>query len=286
MVLRQHGFLPIYYFPADDVRTDMLESSDYSTHSHYKGTAQYFDLDSGERAAHCSVWTYPSPNPGSPDTRGYYGFDWHSMDAWFEEATRLYVHARDPFLRADAIPSSRQVRVEIAGTPVAETNRPVLLFETGLVTRFYLPPADVRLDVLQPSDKFTMCPYKGRAGYYHLTEADTFIENVAWQYRNPLPDVTAVTGHLAFWNESEHTEIFVDTVPVPKLGTRACPLGGEKLSPQREFWTVPPPASLAEASYVPESRRPNGRAEGPPDELMDLSVERAGGRPGDWLEQV
>ena len=288
MLLRQHGFLPIYYFPAQDVRTDLLIPTDYTTHSPYKGTASYWHLQSLERTARFAVWSYARPKPGSPDTSGYYGFDWHSMDAWYEEDERIYVHARDPLLRVDALRSSSQVRVEIAGTTIAESSRPVLLFETGLVTRYYLPPADVREDLLQPSPTYTLCPYKGRACYYHLELDGTLFEDVAWQYVRPFPSIEAVTQHLAFWNEREDTTIFVDDKPLEGLGVRSSGDGGELLPPSREFWGEPPPAAMkgrAAAERQMLAARANRRAEGPPDGVMDLGVERAGGRPDDWLEQ-
>ena len=288
MLLRQHGFLPIYYFPAQDVRTDLLIPTDYTTHSPYKGTAGYWHLQSLERTARFAVWSYARPEPGSPDTSGYYGFDWHSMDAWYEEDERIYVHARDPLLRVDALRSSRQVRVEIAGTTIAKSNRPVLLFETGLVTRYYLPPADVREALLRPSPTYTLCPYKGRTRYYHLGLDGALFEDVAWQYVRPLPSIEAVTEHLAFWNEREDTTIFVDDEPLEALGVRGSGDGGELLPPSREFWSEPPPATMkgrAPAERQMPAARPNRRAEGPPDGVMDMSVERAGGRPDDWLEQ-
>ena len=187
MLLRQHGFLPVYYFPAEDVRTDLLVPTDYTTHSPYKGTASYWHLQTPERTARFAVWSYARPKPGSPDTRGYYGFDWHSMDAWYEEDERVYVHARDPLLRVDALRSARQVRVEVAGTRIAESSRPVLVFETGLVTRYYLPPEDVRQDLLRASETYTLCPYKGRARYYHLELDGARYEDIAWQYARPCP---------------------------------------------------------------------------------------------------
>lgn len=90
MLLRQHGFLPVYYFPAEDVRTDLLVPTDYVTESPYKGIASYWDVVAGERVATCAAWSYLDPRPGSPETRGY-SFDWHSMDAWYEESERLAV---------------------------------------------------------------------------------------------------------------------------------------------------------------------------------------------------
>ena len=288
MLLRQHGFLPIYYFPAEDVRTDLLVPTGYTTHSPYKGTASYWHLQTPERTARFAVWSYLRPKPGSPDTRGYYGFDWHSMDAWYEEDERLHVHARDPLLRVDALHSTRRVRVEINGTVIAESRRPVLLFETGLVTRYYLPPEDVRQDLLRASETYTLCPYKGRARYYHLVLDGARYEDIVWQYVRPLPSIAAVASHFAFWNEREDTAIFVDGEPIERLGVRESGDGGELLPPSREFWGEPPPAAMK--GRPPEERqlpaaRPNRRAEGPPDNVMDMSIERAGGRPDEWLEQ-
>ncbi len=288
MLLRQHGFLPVYYFPAEHVRTDLLVPTDYTTHSPYKGTARYWHLRTAQRTARFAVWSYEQPKPGSPDTRGYYGFDWHSMDAWYEEEERIYVHARDPLLRVDALRSGRRVEVRIGGTTIAESRRPVLLFETGLVTRYYLPPEDVRRDLLRPSPTFTLCPYKGRARYYHLEHGGALHEDVAWQYVHPLPSIAAVASHLTFWNEREDTTIFVDGEPLERLEIRESGPGGELLPPSREFWAEPPPAAMKGSDPAERqlpAARPNRRAEGPPDGVMDMRVERAGGGPEEWLEQ-
>lgn len=287
MLLRQHGFLPVYYFPADDVRTDLLVATDYTTTSPYKGTASYWHLDTGSRVARFAVWRYLRPKEGSPDTSGHYGLDWHSMDAWWEEDERIHVHARDPFLRVDAVKSARSVRVEVAGHTVAETYRPVLLFETGLVTRYYVPEEDVRSGLFEPSATYTLCPYKGRARYHHVRIGGTRYRDAAWQYVRPLPAVAAITGHLAFWNERPDTTIFVDGEPLPARGVRSAGEGGEWLQSWREFWGEPPPAAMTDAGIGTqiEAARPNGRAEGPPDGVMNPDIERAGGGPEDWPEQ-
>lgn len=287
MLLRQHGFLPVYYFPADDVRTDLLVATDYTTTSPYKGMASYWHLDTGSRVARFAVWRYLRPKEGSPDTRGHYGFDWHSMDAWWEEDERIHVHARDPFLRVDAVKSARSVRVEIAGRTVAETGRPVLLFETGLVTRYYVPEEDVQSGLFESSATYTLCPYKGRARYHHVRIGGTRHSDAAWQYVRPLPAVAAIAGHLAFWNERADTTIFVDGNPLPERGVRSAGEGGEWLQPWREFWGEPPPSAMTGAGTGTqiEAARSNGRAEGPPDGVMDLDIERAGGGSEDWLER-
>ncbi len=281
MLLRQHGFLPVYYFPAGHVRTDLLTASAHTTFSPYKGTASYFDVHGGGKVAPAAAWTYPVPRPGSPPTTGYFSFHWHAMDAWFEEDDEVFVHARDPFLRVDALPSSRHVVVRLAGEVVADTRRPVLLLETGLVTRYYVPTADVRLERFEPSDSYSMCPYKGTARYRSFVDGARRIDDAAWYYPEPLRDVAKVAGHLCFWNERVDTAIEVDGTELLHLGVRSSGSGGELLYPSRRFFAVPPPAAMVGAALGElqhDHARPNGRPEGPPDELVDMAVERAGGR--------
>ena len=80
------------------------------------------------------------------------------MDAWFEEDEEVFVHPRDPHKRIDALRSSRHVVVEIDGVAVADSVRPVLLFETGLPVRYYLPKTDVRMDLLSATDDHDPLP--------------------------------------------------------------------------------------------------------------------------------
>lgn len=71
------------------------------------------------------------------------------MDAWYEEEEEVFVHLRDPYHRIDVLQSSREVRIVVEDETIAETNRPLLLFETGFPTRYYIPREDCRLDLLQ-----------------------------------------------------------------------------------------------------------------------------------------
>ena len=282
VVLRQHGFLPVFYLPLADVRRDLLEPSDWTTESPYRGVATYDHLRVGDRRAESAVWTYPEPRPGSPDTRGYCSFDFHSMDAWYEEDEHIYVHARDPHLRADARRSSRHVVVEVGGAVVAETRRPVLLDETGLITRYYVPRADVRSELLELGEIFTECPYKGRCDYWSVRGPDgELYENAAWGYAQPLPDVGAIAGHLCFWQERDDTVLHVDGAPLPRpLGTAGGD-GTEALPAWRARHVMPAPAAMrgvGPGGLQRDVARPNNRAEGPPDGVMDMVHERAGGR--------
>ncbi|HEX9032169.1 MAG TPA: DUF427 domain-containing protein [Streptosporangiaceae bacterium] len=128
------------------------------------------------------------------------------------------MHPRDPYHRVDVLHSSRHVRVVMLGETVAETTRPRLLFETNLPTRYYIPPRDVRLDLLVASETSTQCPYKGVASYYGVRAGDTVARDVAWTYRFPIPECPKIEGLICFFNEKVDA-IFLDGAELPKPRT-------------------------------------------------------------------
>ncbi len=140
------------------------------------------------------------------------------MDAWFEEAEPIYVHPHDPHKRIDILQSTRQVVVIIGGETVAESHNPVLLFETGLPTRYYLPRLDVRMDLLVPSDKVTGCAYKGKAQYYSVKVGNKVIPDIAWYYTYPAAEAFGIAGMICFFNEKVDA-LYVDDVKQPKPKT-------------------------------------------------------------------
>jgi len=209
--LFETGHLPVYYLPKNDIRFDLLEHTDRSTHCPYKGDAEYWSIVVGDRRIDDAVWSYPSPLPDAPDLSAYAAFYWNKVDNWFEEDEEVFVHARDPYKRVDALVSSRHVEVRVNGETVADTTHPTLLFETGLPTRYYIPKIDVRMDLLQSSTLTTACPYKGTANYFSVAVPDAdVLENVAWVYRIPLPQVPTIQNMLCFFNE--RVDIVVDGV--------------------------------------------------------------------------
>ena len=95
--------------------------------------------------------------------------------------------------------SDAKVTVRIGDTIVAESAAPMVVSETGLANRWYLPAADVRSDALVESDTVTYCPYKGRSTYWTLRSSGSeAIADVAWSYGDPLDDARRVAGHLSF----------------------------------------------------------------------------------------
>jgi uncharacterized protein (DUF427 family) len=136
------------------------------------------------------------------DTTGFKRADghvlvpWDAADRWMEEEEEMAGHARNPFQRIDTRQSSRHVRIERDGQLLAETRRPVLLFETGLPTRYYMPRDDLVAEV-EPSEKHTQCAYKGTASYFTVGGN----RDIAWYYPDPLPGMAQIAGLVAFFNE-------------------------------------------------------------------------------------
>jgi uncharacterized protein (DUF427 family) len=206
-LMHEKGLLPVYYFREEDVRMDLLEESDYTTHCPFKGDASYWSVRVGDRVAENAVWGYPEPIDSAPPLAGYLAFYWRKMDHWYEEDEEVFVHPRDPYHRVDVLESSRHVKVLVNGEVVAETNRPTILFETGLPPRYYIPPEDFREEALVPSDKETQCPYKGVASYYSVEVGGEQVEDLIWYYSEPIPETAKMKGHLAFFNEKVDLEV-------------------------------------------------------------------------------
>jgi uncharacterized protein (DUF427 family) len=218
-ILRETAHLPVYYFPRDDVRMDLLHRTEHDTYCPYKGSASYWTLEVDGKAAEKAVWGYEQPFDEVAEIKDYVAFYWNKMDAWYEEDEEVFVHARDPHVRIDVLDSSRPVRVVLGGEKIAETKRARFLFETGLPTRYYIPREDVRMDLLTASDTRTACPYKGTAAYWTARVDDKDFPDIAWSYPEPTPEASRIRDYLCFFNERVD-DIFLDGVPLPKVKTQ------------------------------------------------------------------
>ncbi|MDQ0755313.1 DUF427 domain-containing protein [Arthrobacter sp. B3I4] len=134
-----------------------------------------------------------------PDLAGYVVLDFAAFQ-WLEDDEEIIGHPRDPFHRVDVRASSADVEVALDGVTLAHTTAAQLLYETMLPVRYYLPPSDVRLDLLQESRKRTVCPYKGMARYWSYTGSDQG-DNIAWSYDRRFRDAAQIHGLISFFNE-------------------------------------------------------------------------------------
>ena len=217
MLVWEVPYYPTYYFRVGDVRTELLESDGGVQHSPSRGDGHTFAVSVGGRTAQRAGLQYAD----SPieELRDLIRFDWHSMDAWFEEDEQVFTHPRDPYTRVDILASSRYVRVDVDGTTIAESTSPRMLFETGLPVRYYVPKTHVRMELLTPTESVSHCPYKGQAEYWSVRAGDRVHDDLAWSYRAPFAESQKIAGLIAFYNEK--VDIYVDGVlqdrPVTKF---------------------------------------------------------------------
>jgi uncharacterized protein (DUF427 family) len=203
LVWEPRRVVPLYAVPVADVRGELAPSEaepvvsevpilhpgiPFAVHS---TEGESLDLHAGGVTRTAAAF-----RPADEDLSDHVVLDFGAFDDWYEEDERLFSHPRDPFHRVDARRSSRTVRIELDGVLVAESGRPTLVFETSLPTRFYLPREDIAAD-LEPSDKQTACPYKGYASYWSVAGH----RDIAWSYEDPLPEMGALTGLIAFYDD-------------------------------------------------------------------------------------
>jgi uncharacterized protein (DUF427 family) len=219
MMLREERILPVYYFPRQDVRTDALEPTGETLHDEHKGDAKRWRIRAGGRVAEDAAISFTQPIDAFPEIPDYFAFTWSAMDKWMEEEEEVFVHPRDPYKRVDVMPSSRHVRVELAGETIADTRNARLLFETGLPTRYYIPAEDVRMDLLQTTDTTSRCPYKGIASYWTVKVGEHAGKDFVWSYPDPIPECPKIKGLLCFFNERVDA-IYVDGELQPRPQTR------------------------------------------------------------------
>ncbi|MHA1571148.1 MAG: DUF427 domain-containing protein [Alphaproteobacteria bacterium] len=93
-LLYEPNHLPVYYFPRQDVRLDLLTRTEHSSHCPWKGEASYWTIEAGGKALENSAWTYPDPYPEIADIKDFVSFYWGRMDHWYEEDEEIFVHPR------------------------------------------------------------------------------------------------------------------------------------------------------------------------------------------------
>lgn len=209
-------YYPQYYIPSQDVAQELLVDEDRTQHLR-RGTARAVGLRVGGREVSGAGRRYlDSPIDGIVD---HYRFDWDAFDAWYEEDEQVYVHPRSPYVRVDALRSARSIRVELDGVVLAQASSTVMVFETGLPTRYYIDPDRLDLTHLHPSPTRTACPYKGRTTGYWSVELDgERHDDLAWTYEFPTRQLSPIAGLVAFYNEK--VDIFLDGVQLVRPVSR------------------------------------------------------------------
>ena len=216
LLVWENPHYPTYYFPIGDVRMELLEPDGGVAHSPSRGDGHTHTVRAGGKEAVAAALRYER----SPfqELRDAIRLEWNAMDAWFEEDEEVFTHPRDPYTRVDILPSSRHIRIEVDGVTIAESSKPMLLFETGLPVRYYLPKTHVHIDLLTPTESESHCPYKGQAEYWSVHTGETVHRDLAWSYRMPLPESVRIAGLISFYNEK--VDLYVDGVSQERPKTK------------------------------------------------------------------
>jgi uncharacterized protein (DUF427 family) len=212
LYLWEWPFYPQFQIPAQDVDAGVL-LEEQGTHRVSRGEVVRVGLRTGGIERPGAGRRYVESPIES--LVGTIRFDWDALDAWFEEDEEVFVHPRNPYVRVDALRSTRRVRVELEGHVLAESSATVMVFETGLPTRHYFDRGAVDFSRLRPSATVTSCPYKGRTSAYWSVQAESGVhEDLAWAYDFPTRQLLPIAGLVAFYDEQ--VDVFIDGTPQPR----------------------------------------------------------------------
>jgi uncharacterized protein (DUF427 family) len=200
VLLFEPGRYPVAYFPPADFAPGVLAPSEHRTRHPELGETAWFAVDGADRAA----WQHVAPPPEAAMLEGMVALAWRAMDAFYEEDDRILGHAADPYHRIDIRHTSRHLVVRAGDQVVAETHRPLVLYESGFAPRWYVPRADVAGDALTLEERETFCPYKGVASYY----AAGGVSRAAWSYVTPFAEMAEIGDLVSF--EPDRVEVTLD----------------------------------------------------------------------------
>ena len=198
------GRYPVAYFPENDVSPDALQRTEYTTQHHDFGLTSWYTVRAGERSAPRGAWQYIDLPAYASDLRGRVAFAWPAMEAFYEEDERIVGHAADPYHRIDIRATSRHLVVRDADQVIADTRRPLALYESGFAPRWYVPREDVNESALKLAEGQTFCPYKGLASYYDIGNH----KKAAWSYIHAWSEVARVTNLVSF--EPDEIDVYLD----------------------------------------------------------------------------
>ena len=194
LLLFEPGRYPVAYFPKTDISRDVLEGSDHSTRHADLGSTSWYTVRAGGQHAVRGAWEHVDLPPYARVLRDRVAFAWRAMEAFYEEDERILGHAADSYHRIDIRQASRNLVVRHQDRVVADSKRPIVLYESGFAPRWYVPRADIDESALTFVEHQTFCPYKGLCSYYDIGDARL----AAWSYRAAYPEVARISSLVSF----------------------------------------------------------------------------------------
>ena len=194
ILLHEPGRYPVAYFPQDSIAAGVLEVGDYSSRHRELGPTSWYTVRAGEHSRPRAAWQHTELPSYASELQAKVAFAWPAMDAFYEEDERIVGHAADSYHRIDIRQTGRHLLVRCGERLVADSTRPLVLYESGFAPRWYVPRADIEESLLTPVEGQTFCPYKGLASYYDIGDA----HRAAWSYENAWTEVARISGLVSF----------------------------------------------------------------------------------------
>lgn len=195
LLLFEPGRYPVAYFPGADVSQQVMQRTEHITQHADLGPTSWYSVQADEqRIAARGAWQHTNPPAYASDLQGHIAFAWRAMDAFYEEDERIVGHAADPYHRIDIRQTSRNLVVNHEGRVIADTKRPLVLYESGFAPRWYVSRSDIDESALTPVKLQTFCPYKGLCSYYSIGDA----RQAAWSYPEAYTEVGRISNFVSF----------------------------------------------------------------------------------------
>jgi uncharacterized protein (DUF427 family) len=236
VILHEPGRYPVAYFPKADLAEGLLSETERTTDHPELGRTAWYAVRHGDRETLRGAWEHTELPAFAGILAGRVAFAWHAMDAVYEEDERILGHAADAYHRIDIRQTTRHVVVRAGDRVVAETHRPLVLYESGFAPRWYLPREDVDERWLTPVSRQTFCPYKGLCDYYDIAEAP----RAAWSYRDAYREVDRIEDLISF--EPDKVTVAIDGERLELApGQQVVPHGPDRgLTPEEAIAPVMP----------------------------------------------
>jgi uncharacterized protein (DUF427 family) len=194
LLLFEPGRYPVAYFPEIDVSPGTLRRAEHDTRHPDLGLTSWFAVGAGGQSAPRGAWQHVDLPAHAVELQARVAFAWPAMDAFYEEDERIVGHAADGYHRIDIRQASRTLLVRHGDRTVADSKRPVVLYESGFAPRWYVARADVDESELTRVEHPTFCPYKGLCTHYDVGNA----RRAAWSYRQAYPEVGRISDLVSF----------------------------------------------------------------------------------------
>ncbi|WP_433502761.1 DUF427 domain-containing protein [Pseudonocardia halophobica] len=204
VLLHEPGRYPVAYFPPSGIVDGVLHPIPHATRHRDLGLTTWYTVRAGTGDRPRAAYQHVELPDCAGELKARVAFAWRAMDAFYEEDERIVGHAADSYHRIDIRRTSRHLTVHREGRLVADTTRPLALYESGFAPRWYVPREDTDESATTPVEGQTFCPYKGLCSYYDIGDAP----RAAWSYENAWTEVRRISGMVSF--EPDKAEVHLD----------------------------------------------------------------------------